>query len=126
MNKIILPLHIDMPRKTNKDKRYYINLNSYRNWHFIINNKIKKAFKDAISYQLNFKVVKPKFEYQLYYKDKRKRDKMNVISILDKFLLDAMVECECFEDDNDSNTNIVTINNPKIDKLYPRCEVTIC
>lgn len=125
MIKIKLPLFIDMPMKRKNDKRYYLNLNGYRNWCFIVSNNIKKQFKLEIESQLNFKLVKPNFEYQLYYKDKRRRDKMNIISILDKFLLDAMVECGCFKDDNDANTDEVLIKNPKIDKDNPRCEVTI-
>jgi len=125
MIKVILPLYIDIPRKTKKDKRYYLNINGYRNWCYIVNNQIKKKFKNKISSQLIFKLNKPKIEYKLFYKDKRNRDKMNIITVIDKFFMDALVESNCFKDDNDKNTGEVIIRNPEIDKENPRCEVTL-
>ena len=77
-------------------------MNAYKGWHFIVANKFKKEFKEQMRSQLEGKAFNnPTIEYFLYYKDNRRRDKMNFASIISKFLLDAMTELGCIEDDND-------------------------
>jgi len=50
--KIIAPLYVTLPRKTKADRKMIINLNNYRNWHYIISNHTKIAYKEAIADQL--------------------------------------------------------------------------
>ena len=72
-------------------------MNSYRNWHYQVSNDIKRRFKSDISRKLDFKFDgKIKIDYFYFAPDKRKRDLMNVISVVDKFFQDAMVECGCY------------------------------
>ena len=101
--KIILPAKITLPRKTKADKVYHINLNNYRNWHYIISNQIKQAYADAISPQLigiKFR-TKIGLEFTLFRKDKRKVDRANILSIHEKFFCDALQKMDCLPDDSD-------------------------
>ena len=57
-----------------------------------------------------FKAKKIKITYNVYFRDKRKRDLMNFISVADKFFLDDLVNKGCIIDDN---YNIVEYGAPK-------------
>jgi hypothetical protein len=109
-----------------KITRYYLNLNQYRNWHYQTNNKIKRTFKDQIEPQLDFKIKgKCKIEYSYYAPDKRKRDLMNIISVVDKYFQDALVEKGCIEADDTSIVVEIKGTYNGIDKQNPRVEATI-
>ena len=56
---------------------------------------------------------------------RRKLDKMNVISITSKYLMDAITQLECWEDDNDDFIKTETIMPTEIDREKPRVEVFI-
>ena len=127
--KLIVPIEICFGRK-----KYSLSLNNYRNWHFIANNKIKQEFGDLIFYELRevknliqksgYTKIKS-MEYQLIFKDKRRRDKMNFISIVDKFFLDCLVKQGIIEDDNDDFIGKTIIHKPKTEKGRHECEVLI-
>ena len=130
MLKIICPLYIEIPRKTKANKKYYLNLNNYRNWNFIVSNNIKKAFKEKIKTQIN--EVKEQLYwlsinliYQLYYWDNRVRDKGNVLSVIQKFFLDALVEYWALQDDNDEYIWDELFKKPLYDKWKGRVEIII-
>lgn len=124
MRVIKSPLYIDMGVR--KVKRYYLNMNGYRNWHFQISNNLKKKYKELIKDQVkDLKLRRVGIDYQLYYKDKRKRDKMNIVCVVSKFFLDALVEYGCIDDDNDEFIGEERILTPKIDKENPRCEIIL-
>lgn len=109
-----------------KITRYYLNLNQYRNWHYQTNNKIKRTFKDQIEPQLDFKIKgKCKIEYNYYAPDKRKRDLMNIISVVDKYFQDALVERGCIEADDTSIVVEIKGTYNGIDKQNPRVQATI-
>ena len=119
--KVISPLSVAVGKK-----KYYLNLNSYRNWHYQVNNNVKKAYKAVMLEQLqDLRLKKIDIEYQLFYGDKRKRDKGNITSVIQKFFLDALVETGCIVDDNDSFVGVETLCEPIYDKGKPRCEITI-
>lgn len=84
-------------------KKYYINLNNYRNWHFQVSNKIKQKYKEIISEQIKDNIFpwKIQLSYQLFQKDNRRIDKWNILSITQKFFLDSLTENWCIVDDND-------------------------
>jgi len=56
---------------------------------------------------------------------KRILDKMNVISVVSKFLLDAITEYGCWEDDNDNFVKTETILPTELDRKNPRVEIII-
>ena len=121
MIKVTTPLHIKMGRKN-----YAINLNTYRNLYYVVNNNLKREFKRIIHDQIkDLKFDRVEMEFKLFYKDKRKRDKFNIVSITEKYFMDALVECGALKDDNDDYVGEVIVKVPEIDKENPRCEITI-
>lgn len=117
-----LPLFI-----TNRsNKRKWLTLNNYRNWHYQVSNDIKRRFKSEVFDELNFTIKgKVKIEYFYFAPDKRTRDLMNVISVIDKFFQDAMVERGCIESDDLSTVVEVNSCYMGIDKQDPRLDVMI-
>ena len=121
------PLYVDLPRKTKKDKRVYINMNSYRNLHFLVNNQVKKMYLEAVRSQLEGLTIQTPVEitYKVYKKTARRLDKMNVVAITSKYLLDAITELGCWEDDNDDHVKTEIILPTELDRANSRVEVII-
>ena len=121
------PLYIDIPRKTKKDKRVHINFNTYRNLHFIVNNQVKKMYLEAIRTQLEgVSIPTPcDISYKVFKPTKRRLDKMNVIAVTSKYLLDAITELGCWEDDNDDFVKKETLLPTEYDKNNGRVEIII-
>ncbi|MCP4988508.1 MAG: hypothetical protein GY928_21390 [Colwellia sp.] len=81
-------------------KKYNLSMNTYRNLHYQISNKLKKQVGEfLLQYQFK-KYSKVKIHYTLYFKDKVKRDLLNFVAVVDKFALDSLVERGVLEDDN--------------------------
>ena len=123
--KIVCPLYIDIPRKTKADKRVYINMNSYRNLHYAVSNKVKKMYLEAVREQLEGLTIQTPVDvtYKVFKQSKRRLDKMNVVAISSKFLLDAVPELGCWEDDNDEHVKTEIILPTELDRINPRVEV---
>ena len=121
------PFAVYLPRVKSKDKRIAMNLNTYRNLHFLVNNQAKKVYKDLMREQLeNLEIETPvEITYQVFKPSKRSLDKMNVVSIASKFFLDAVTEYGCWDDDNDDNVKTEIILPTELDKDNPRVEITI-
>lgn len=126
-HKIISPLFVTLPRKTVKDKRIALNMNTYRNLHHRISNDAKKAYSEALREQLEGLSIQTPVEvtYKVYKGSKRRLDKMNVISVVSKFLLDSITEYGCWEDDNDDYVKKETIMPTELDRENPRVEIII-
>ena len=124
---IIAPLYIDIERKTMKDKRYYINMNTYRNLHHRVNGMLKKKYLEAVREQLEgVKIETPcEIVYRVIKPSKRRLDKMNVVSVTSKYLLDAITELGCWEDDNDDFVKTETILPTEYEKDNGRVEILI-
>jgi predicted lactoylglutathione lyase len=119
--KVILPVAI-----LKKNTKFYLNLNQYRNWHYQANNQLKRIFKDQISSQLDFKIKgKVHILYFYFAPDKRKRDLMNIISVVDKYFQDALVERNCIEADDTSVVTEIHGVYSGIDKENPRVEAIL-
>ena len=121
------PFAVYLPRVKSKDKRIAMNLNTYRNLHFLVYNQAKKVYKDLMKEQLeNLEIETPvEITYQVFKPSKRSLDKMNVVSIASKFFLDAVTEYGCWDDDNDDNVKTEIILPTELDKENPRVEITI-
>ena len=126
-HKIISPLFVTLPRKTVKDKRIALNMNTYRNLHHRISNDAKKAYSEALREQLKDLSIQTPVEvtYKVYKGSKRRLDKMNVISVVSKFLLDSITDYGCWEDDNDDYVKTETILPTELDRENPRVEINI-
>ncbi len=126
--KIILPLCIILPRRK-KNQTFYLNLNFYRNAHFQILNQAKVIYHTAV------KVLNPglklsagppySFIYTLYPRNKGRVDLGNVLSIVQKFTEDALVEMGVIPDDDYKIIREVTYKIGQIDKENPRAELEI-
>lgn len=127
MATLISPLWVDLPRKTKKAKRVSLNLNAYRNLHFILNNQAKIAYKEAMKDQLEgLKLKTPvRLNFTLWRKDRRAGDRANVLSVVEKFLCDALVEYGCLPDDTDEFIAGQTYQTGGVDHERPRVEVEI-
>jgi hypothetical protein len=99
-------------------KWFPLNLNTYRNAHYQVLNNAKKNFKEILyaEYPELFKIRAQKVEvsYNIIPHNRIKFDTMNVISIVDKFFLDAIVEAGCIPDDN---YHYVTYGPPKVSEI---------
>lgn len=97
---VTLPIYV---KTSKKKKEQLVGLNWFRNAHYQTKDKIKKHYHKLVSEQLSG--VKYTFEkqiqvkYQLFYKNSNS-DLMNVVSVIDKFLLDALQECNVISNDN--------------------------
>ena len=125
--KIISPLYIDLPRVRTKPKRVYLNMNAYGNTNSFTNDEVKKAYLEAIREQVEGKVIHTPVEihYQVFKQSKRRLDKMNVIAVTSKYLLDALTNLKCWVDDNDDYVKTETILPTVLDRDNPRVEITI-
>ena len=126
-HKIISPLFVTLSRKTVKDKRVSLNMNTYRNLHHRVNNNAKKVYSEQLRDQLEGLSIQTPVEitYKVYKASRRRLDKMNVISVVAKFLLDSITEYGCWEDDNDDHVKKETILPTELDKENPRVEIII-
>jgi len=106
--------------------KHYLNLNQYRNWYYGVSNNLKKNYKKTISDSLDFKFDgQVEIKYQYYAPDRRVRDLMNVVSVVDKFFQDAMVDKGCIIADDTSIVKKITVDYMGIDKTNSRIEATV-
>lgn len=119
-----MPLYIEIGKK-----KKHINLNNYRNWHYQINNKIKKEYKSIVNRKLqnyiNKKYQKIELEFIMIRGDRRKVDRSNVLSIHEKFFCDAIVELGIIPDDNDKHIEKTIYMTGEVCKIKPRIEIVI-
>ena len=102
-------------------------MNTYRNLHYFTNNKAKALFKEVVKPQLEGVKIKTPVEitYKVYKARNNMLDKMNVVSITSKYLLDAITQLGCWTDDNDDFVKTETIMPTELDRENPRVEVFI-
>ena len=126
-HKIVSPLFVMLPRKTKTDKKVFLNMNTYRNLHHRTSNDVKKLYTELLREQLDGLAIQTPVEitYKVLKGSKRRLDKMNVISVVSKFLLDAITECGCWEDDNDDYVKTETILPTELCRENPRVEIII-
>lgn len=95
------------------NKIFALNLNAYRNAHFQTLNNAKKNFKVLLynTYPeiLLIRAQSVIVQYKITPHNNRMFDTQNIISVVDKFFLDALVEAGTIPDDN---YKIVTYHAP--------------
>jgi len=124
-DKIISPIYMSQERVRVPDKFYSLNMNTYRNLNFIINNDLKAEYHTLMEDQLKWKVFKTPIliKYTLYYK--LRCDLMNVISVVDKFFCDSLQHHKCISDDNIEYVTSYELAVWWKDKNNPRVEIDI-
>ena len=120
------PIYIQIG-KTANSKKYSLNLNQYRNWHFRTSNAIKRKYKEEMRPLIQGLKLKPPIgiEYVVYYKDRRIYDRNNILSVVDKFFCDALVQVGVLPDDCDTYIQYSLYRTGGIDRENPRVEITI-
>lgn len=118
-----VPLRIHV----SKNKHFQLNLNAYRNAHFRLLNSAKRNFTELV---MGLDLPKETYEkvslhYQIYPATKRKFDGMNVVSIVDKFVCDALVKRGVLPDDNIEHVVGVTWEVMEVDRENPRAVIAI-
>ena len=95
-----LPISIEVGKRRIKKK--FLNLNLYRNAPFHENNTLKKKMKMIVAGAIEEPFYFECFElyYTVFLPDIRRRDISNVLSIIDKYQCDALVELGYVPDDN--------------------------
>jgi len=123
-----VPLEIKLSSK----KKFIMNLNNYRNAHWNELAKAKKLFNEMIEgFNLNdgtdgFPFENPvRFQYKYYPKTGRSYDRMNVLSVVDKFSCDALIKAGILIDDDYRRVLTPEFLHCKIDKENPRIEITV-
>lgn len=122
--KIISPLEVPTGKK-----KFILNLNNYRNTHYILLNKAKQNYfymiKSHLKHLKGKNYDKAILTYTLYPKSARLTDLDNVISIHQKFFQDALVKEKVIKEDNYKHISHNIQKFGAIDKNNPRVEIEI-
>ena len=122
-----LPIYYTFERKTKKDNKILVGMNWYRNAHFRNSNQVKQYYHELIFLKV-LKSQRIKGSYQveyLLYPSNANCDLMNVVSVIDKFLNDALQDCGVVVNDNVKFYKSMTAGVKEIDKINPRIEIII-
>jgi hypothetical protein len=123
LHKISVPLSVPVSKK----KKFYLNLNQYRNAHHHTLAKAKVNYHDILEPLL---AHLPRFHrieltYTLFPGTRQLCDVSNICTIVDKFFSDSLVSCKKIEDDNLEFVPSVRFRYGGVDKFNPRVEVVI-
>lgn len=110
-----------------KGKPYILNLNVYRNTHFLTLNKAKEAFRQIVTPLLKGvpKMQRVMLTFTHFPGSNRLCDTSNVCAVVDKFFCDALVTAGHIEDDNYTMLPDVLYRHGGVDKGNGRVEVLI-
>ena len=109
-----------------KKETFLVGLNKYERLHFQPRNKMKQYYYALIRPKIAIKPIKGKIatHYTLYYKNKVS-DAPNVVSVIDKMLMDALQEYGIIQQDNVQCYIKSSWEVGGQDKENPRIEVKI-
>ncbi len=123
---INLPLSI-RTHKRDKNNKFYLNLNIYRNAHFHTLNKAKELFTELVLPTLKHipPIKKLDISYCLFTGSKTLVDVANICCIVDKFFCDTLTESGVLLDDNLEIISNISYSFGSIDRDNPRVEATL-
>ena len=127
MINIELPIYYTFERKTKKDNKILVGMNWYRNAHYRNSNLVKQHYHKLIySKVTQSQKLKDKYmvSYMLYPSNSN-CDLMNVVSVIDKFLNDALQDSGVVINDNIKFYKHMLATVKEIDKINPRIEIII-
>ena len=117
--------------KKSKNKWFVLNMNEYRNAHHRTLANAKKDYHHLVPIDLirqqthNTLIINPiRVHYRYYPNSARLYDRMNIASVLDKFLMDVLVKEEIIKDDNYKLVLFPTFEHGGIEK-EARMDVSI-
>jgi hypothetical protein len=118
---------VNLPRKKG-DRVWILNLNSYRNTHFHVLNQAKVEWaRTVIHSPVDGPDCEPpyRFTYTVFPASNRKFDLSNVLSVVEKFTDDALIECGVIPDDSYKVIPCIDYRFGGVDKQFPRVELEI-
>lgn len=120
---ISVPISVPVTKK----KRFYLNLNQYRNAHHFTLSKAKANYHEVVEPLLKHlpRFGRINLVYTLFTGTEQLCDTSNICSIVDKFFSDVLVACEKIVDDNRKIVLSAHYRWGGVDKHNPRVEVTI-
>ena len=124
---IELPIYYTFTKKTKKDNKVLVGMNWYRNAHFRSSNQVKQHYHKLIySKVTQSQKLKDKYmvSYSLYPSNS-KCDLMNVVSVIDKFLNDALQDSGVIVNDNIKYYKHMIATVEEVDRYNPRIEIKI-
>ena len=122
-----LPIYYTFERKTKKDNKILVGMNWYRNAHYRNSNLVKQHYHKLIHSKVTqSQKLKDKYmvSYMLYPSNAN-CDLMNVVSVIDKFLNDALQDSGIVVNDNIKFYKHMIATIKEIDKINPRIEIII-
>lgn len=122
--KIVLPIYYEQKFKTKPSKTFLVGLNWYRNAHHMISNTVKAHYHELVANQITReRYSKIRVHYDVYA-GRTGTDGPNIRSVLEKFVLDGLVQSGVIEDDK-IGILLGDSSDYYIDKENPRIEITI-
>lgn len=121
--RVSVPISVPVTAK----KKFYLNLNQYRNAHHFTLSKAKVNFHEIVAPRVK---DLPQYDsvtlvYTLFTGTEQLCDTANICSIVDKFFSDVLVKCGKIEDDNRKIVLGTVSQWGGVDRFDPRVEVTI-
>lgn len=111
-----------------KKKKVLVGMNAYRNWHYQVSAKFKRDFSELVTEQVSSDYVPITGPYtlhiKLYYKNSN-CDGSNVIALIEKVFLDALITAGVVVNDTVQLHKGTTWEVVQQDKTSPRCELTV-
>lgn len=120
---IVVPTSVMVTQK----KKFYLNLNGYRNAHHHTLDKAKKTFAEIVKPRLVDlpSLAQIRISYWLFTGTEQRCDVANVCSIVDKFFSDCLTAEGKIPDDNYDFVPVVAYGWGGVEKGNPRVEVVI-
>lgn len=124
---VSLPIYYTIQRKTKPSSTVLVGDNYIRNAHHHLKNAIKQHYHQLVLQQLQ-PVTVPSSTFSLhmtlYYKSANS-DPSNVYHQMEKYFLDAIQQAGLIVNDTVLNHMGTTTYPAILDKLNPRCEITL-
>lgn len=120
-------LHMVLPIYAGVRKKYLLSLNWLQSAHYRARNKVKQDYHIMIGEIVpkGFKLNSPlTTHYKLFYKNK-KSDAPNIVTVIDKFLMDALQEHGVIAGDSVKEYRMSSWEVADKDTEFPRVEVLI-
>jgi len=122
-DEITIPLN--WTKGIKKPKNFFLGMNWYRNAKYFEVNQWKIKISMFCNIYYFGKHDKIRLHYDVYFKDNVRRDIMNAVAVVDKFVLDHMVSVGAIPDDSFKyvkSYNINYIGKSDINKVVIRIE----
>lgn len=123
MHIVSVPISVQVTKK----KKFYLNINNYRNANHFILARAKVLFHELVAPLVKHIPAHGRVDliYTLFVGSNQLIDTNNVCSVVDKFFSDVLVNVGILEDDNCHIVKDTKFTYGGIDKSNPRVEVTI-